>query len=400
MLAVIETHPVQYHAPVYRALQTRLGVKVTAVYGSDFSVAGYKDREFGAAFAWDTDLLSGYTSIFLSRVSHGGGRNFEEVSAHRLGAILRKLAPDAVLVAGYSPRFYQIACYQAWRAGYPILFRGETTDHALRRTSIKALLRDCALRYAYDHFAKLLYIGERSYRHYKRLGCPEEKLIFSPYCVDVSSFESDEDARSRLRTASRYSLGIAGKQTALLFSGKLSPRKDPNILLHAIKQLPSDLRNNIVAVFLGSGELLENLKQLASQHPMVKVAFPGFQNQTALSRYYHAADLLILPSREEETWGLVVNEGLHHGLPCVVSKAVGCAPDLIVPGVTGHVFETGSAESLAAALLQAWELIGREKIRDQCRGKVSGYTVEEAANGIARAYGKMVRPFHSAASLA
>ena len=72
-LVVIETHPVQYHAPVYRELQKSCGIPVTAIYGSDFSVAGYRDREFGATFAWDTDLLAGYTSVFLERVAAGGG---------------------------------------------------------------------------------------------------------------------------------------------------------------------------------------------------------------------------------------------------------------------------------------------------------------------------------------
>jgi hypothetical protein len=48
MLAVIETHPIQYHAPVYRLLQSKYGVPVTAIYGSDFSVSRYHDAEFGA----------------------------------------------------------------------------------------------------------------------------------------------------------------------------------------------------------------------------------------------------------------------------------------------------------------------------------------------------------------
>src|SRR5438445_5111187 len=74
-LAIIETHPVQYHAPVYRAVQ-RLGVPITVVYGSDFSVAGYRDREFGARFAWDTDLLSGYSARFLTQVATGGAADY------------------------------------------------------------------------------------------------------------------------------------------------------------------------------------------------------------------------------------------------------------------------------------------------------------------------------------
>jgi hypothetical protein len=50
---------------------------VTAIYGSDFSVAGYYDREFGGGFAWDTDLLSGYDSVFLSQMA-SGARSVDE----------------------------------------------------------------------------------------------------------------------------------------------------------------------------------------------------------------------------------------------------------------------------------------------------------------------------------
>src|SRR5437588_6156086 len=96
-LAVIETHPVQYHAPVYRALQQHFGIPVTAIYGSDFSVAGYHDQEFGARFAWDTDLLSGYSSVFLSRVDRGGARSIDAVSARGVGEALRRVSPRAVL---------------------------------------------------------------------------------------------------------------------------------------------------------------------------------------------------------------------------------------------------------------------------------------------------------------
>src|SRR5215475_10984559 len=122
MLAVIETHPVQYHAPVYRKLQERFGIHVTAIYGSDFSVEGYRDAEFGARFAWDTDLLAGYDQIFLSRVSEGGAGSFEEISPRGIEGALRNLAPSAVLILGYSPQFNRAAFYHAWKAKRPIIF--------------------------------------------------------------------------------------------------------------------------------------------------------------------------------------------------------------------------------------------------------------------------------------
>jgi glycosyltransferase involved in cell wall biosynthesis len=118
----------------------------------------------------------------------------------------------------------------------------------------------------------------------------------------------------------------------------------------------------------------------------VDVRFAGFQNQSALSRFYHAADLLVLPSRTAETWGLVVNEALHHGLPCVVSSRVGCGPDLVQSGRTGERATAGSAPELAAAVVKARVLAGRRDIRDACRDRAALYSLEPAAAGIARAY--------------
>lgn len=367
-------------------LQQRFDIPVTAIYGSDFSVAGYHDSEFQATFAWDTDLLSGYMSLFLSRVAEGGRDSPSLVSTRGLKGVLQSLAPRAVLLVGYSPRFHQMAFYQAWRGGYPTLFRGETTDHARPRGWAYSAGRDQVLRCLYHRCSRLLYVGRRSYEHFKRLGCSDEKLVFSPYCVDTSAFETSEADRLRLRSQMRESLGVAPRQKVLLFSGKLSARKSPRLLLEAVKELPGEIREDFLVVFVGDGELREELQRFAQRSPSVKVSFAGFQNQTCLSQYYHAADLLVLPSRHSETWGLVVNEALHHGLPCVVSDSVGCAQDLIEVGVTGEIFSTGSCQSLVGALQRALLLKGRPEIRLKCRQKVSHYTVEEAAEGVARAY--------------
>ena len=82
----------------------------------------------------------------------------------------------------------------------------------------------------------------------------------------------------------------------------------------------------------------------------VDLKLVGFLNQTELGEAYAIADCLVLPSDYPETWGLVVNEALATGLPCVVSDAVGCAPDLIRDGESGYVYPLGNVEALAAAL--------------------------------------------------
>lgn len=395
MLAVIETHPIQYRAPVYRTLSNQFGIPIIVIYGSDFSVIGYNDKEFGTKFAWDIDLLSGYPSQFLSQVKMGGAESFETVTSQGLAAVLQNINPKALLITGYNHRLYQAAFYYALIGKYPILFRGETTDHAQQRSVFKAGLRDYLLRFIYRRCSKLLYIGQQSKDHFQRLGGSALQLVFAPYCISTSPFQCNQADRDKLRQITRQSLNITDTQIVLLFSGKLSTRKRPDMLLQAVKQLPPEIRNQIVVLFLGDGELRTVLKDLSHNSPAITTHFLGFQNQTQLSRYYHTADFLVLPSQNSETWGLVVNEALHHGLPAIVSQAVGCAPDLVNPGVTGDIFETGSTQGLAQAIERCIgtsgstptpSLIGRPDIQKQCRQKVSDYSVEKAAEGIAKAY--------------
>lgn len=390
-LTVVSTHPIQYHAPIYRALQTQFGVPVTAIYSSDFSIVGYHDREFGADFAWDTDLLTGYTSIFLSQVAHGGARSVEEITADGVGRALRQIRPRALLLIGYSDKLYRTAFWKAQQLRLPLLFRAEVTDHALARSKIKSVLRDQILRFLYRRCSALLYIGQHSQAHYRRLGCPEHKLMFSPYCVDIAPFQTDERAREQLRNITRARLNLNDEQPVILFCGKLSERKGPDLIIEAVKQLPSATRQQTAVLFLGDGDMRPALNAMATSAPAVETRFVGFQNQQALSQYYHAADMLVLPSRQGETWGLVVNEALHHGLPCVVSDAVGCAPDLVRAGITGETFRSGQSDDLSHALIRAMSTPNDEARRARCQQQVEGYTVSRAAEGIAQAYTRVTQ---------
>jgi glycosyltransferase involved in cell wall biosynthesis len=389
-LVVIETHPIQYHVPVYRHLQQTCGIPVTVIYGSDFSIAGYYDNEFGAAFAWDTDLVSGYSSVFLSRSSTGGAQNDRDVSIQGLDEALRRLQPEAVMCVGYSPRFHFDAFRCACRIGRPVLFRAETTDHAQQRNALKQWLRDGFLRRIYGRCSAMMYVGSRSKQHYRRLGVDEDRLFFSPYCVDVSAFRTDEHARHELRLPVRRELGFTENQLVIAFSGKLSPRKAPNQIVEAVKAFPRHMRERTVILTIGDGELRDNLQAACNVAPEVAIRQIGFQHQKNLSRFYHASDLLVLPSLHSETWGLVVNEALHHGVPAIISNAVGCAPDLIVPGRTGETFTAGSVSELTAALLRGLRLVGDPVARTHCRSHVENYTIAKAAEGVAAAYHAVV----------
>ena len=253
------------------------------------------------------------------------------------------------------------------------------------------LLRRTALTLAYRSCARLLYIGERSRRHYRACGVPDDRLVFSPYCVDSTPFRADEASREALRDSTRHELGIQPDQFVVLFSGKLSERKGVDLLPDAIRRLPATLRARVVLLCLGDGTLRSEVERRSAIHPAVRTMFLGVRRQTEMSRYYHASDALVLPSRRGETWGLVVNEALLHGVPCVVSDRVGCAPDLVGPQ-TGVICEAGSIDALGLAIGRVSELSARPDIRRHCREQVAAYSVDAAAAGIADAYREVAAP--------
>ena len=100
---------------------------------------------------------------------------------------------------------------------------------------------------------------------------------------------------------------------------------------------------------VGAGVDREALQAEAARRAPGRVYFPGFLNQSELGAAYLAADVHVLPSKEKETWGLVVNESLNFGCAQIVSDMVGCAPDLVA-GQTGEVFPSGDGDALTAIL--------------------------------------------------
>jgi glycosyltransferase involved in cell wall biosynthesis len=386
MLAIVETHPIQYHAPVWSTAAAR-GVPLHVIYGSSFSVQGHRDPDFRSIVQWNNSLLEGYPYQFLPGSVAGPATDYNSVSTNGLADALRQLSPDALLCCGYTHPLDRRVLIEGWRLRLPILLRTEANDSACERTWIQNFRRDLVLRNVYRTISAFLSIGHEATNHYQRLGVPKHKIFNSPYAVSTLPFAMGEPDRHRLRSLTRRELGIESDAKVVLFSGKLSFRKGVDLLLQAIAELPDKLRP--VLLLLGDGELREQLEH--STLPVRRIMV-GFHPQDRLSPYFHAADMLALPSRHSETWGLVVNEALHHGLPAVVSDAVGSRHDLIHNGRTGEVCCRNDLASLTAALQRCLNYAGTIKTRSECRAAVANYSIEAAAIGLQQALEFCRRP--------
>lgn len=366
MLAILATHPIQYQIPIWQRLAARGQVPFEVWYLTKHGVKPSLDVQFGKVLQWDLDLLGGYSARFPSGTVAEQLGGFWEV---KLPADFRRLLMSgqikALLVHGWNVRACWEAVYYAHRAGVRVWMRGESNDlkidHGPRRLGKRWLLS--RLLSQVDRF---LYVGEANRRLYQGYGIGDERLVPGHYCVDNDRFAKQAHEILPRRQALRRAWGIPDEAFCLLYVGKFIPKKRPLDLVAAARLLAgSDADRRYHLLFVGSGELGDEVRQRCEvvfdadgtataggtpggQRP--RASFAGFLNQSEISKAYVAANALVLPSDPEETWGLVVNEAMASGLPCVVSAACGCAEDLVAPLDPHLSYPCGDVTALAAAI--------------------------------------------------
>jgi len=138
----------------------------------------------------------------------------------------------------------------------------------------------------------------------------------------------------------------------VLFVGRIQPLKGLDIAVGALAGL-DDPTAKLMVVGGASGR--EGAAEVARIEMMIaglgltdRVIFVPPKPHYALSTYYRAADVVVMPSRSE-SFGLVALEAAACGIP-VVAAAVGGLRTLVDDGVTGYLIEDRDPESYAAAL--------------------------------------------------
>jgi glycosyltransferase involved in cell wall biosynthesis len=348
-LAAFSTHPIQYLVPIYRKLSETTGIDLKVFYASDRSVRGLIDKGFGIPVKWDIPMLQGYDYKFL-----GGKTLFNRVHGvfnndrPDVSSVFQGNSFDAVLIPGYAESFYVRAMLAAKKFGIPIMLRSEGSDLPKPgRGIVKQLVRKRFLTSLYRNVGAFLAIGKIATEHFQAHGVPSRKIFLSPYCVDSELLEDQKLKYNLDRNKTRTELGFDDNDFVFLFSGKIIKRKSPLLIVDALSLLPKNRACGLIV--MGDGELLQAMTERTKTLQGHRIKFVGFVNQSLIGKYFAASDAFILPS-SYETWGLVVNEAQIFGLPVIVSDAVGCHADLVIPHETGLIFKSGDARALSEAM--------------------------------------------------
>lgn len=177
-------------------------------------------------------------------------------------------------------------------------------------------------------------------------------------------------------------MGKVGRR-GVLFFGRLTRAKGPDLALEAYALLPKDLRDAHPLRFLGAGPIKKELEQRAKALGLTQVEFPGWKTGDALALEIAASRAVCLPSREE-SFGNSVVETLALGQPLISTRAGS------IPEVSGPWAKLANPDDPAAlaALLEA-ELRGGLPWSDRCGQREfirDHYSWEQTANHYRNVY--------------
>ena len=402
MLAILTTHPIQYQVPLWQTLARDTSVPFEVWYLTDHGVEPSYDVQFGKSFAWDLDTLDGYASRFL-RVNAGADvTRFNGVRLQEpLAKLFREKRVRALWIQGWQVRAYWQAVREAHAGGIPVWLRGESND--LAPVSVwKRPIKKSVLSKLFARVDEFLYIGQANRRLYESFGVPATRLHPAPYCVDNDRFARQAASLRPQRAEIRRAWNIPEHSWCVLFAGKFIPKKHPFDLIAAARDPRFQNGGRPVhLLFAGSGVLGDQIRQAChvefdaeagnsiparaanGNGLLPRASFTGFLNQTEISKAFVAADCLVLPSDYGETWGLIVNEAMASGLPCIASDACGCSEDLVAPLDDAFRFRLSDPAALANALA---EVMTRPAPPAALRAQVEKFNVALSVDTVQRLY--------------
>lgn len=309
---VVKTHIMEFHIPFLKLFQ-ELGWHTAVAARNDYEdprecVIPYCDDYFDIPFERNPLKPGNFRAYrMLKKVIDEG--DYDIIHCHTpVGALLARLAAvgarkrgTRVIYTAHGFHFFRGAPLKNWLVYFPPEW-------------ICSVLTDVLITINKEDYA-----FARKHMHPKR-------LEYVPGVgVDTSRFGSFGEYRQ----AMREELGIQDDEFFLLSVGELTPNKNHESVIRAMKEL-EDLP--IRYVLAGRGERMEAAKALVQELGLTdRVHLLGYRND--VPKLYAAADAFVFPSFREGL-SVALMEAMSAGLPCIVTPIRGNM-DLIENNVQG-----------------------------------------------------------------
>ncbi|MEA5474688.1 glycosyltransferase [Synechococcus sp. CCY9201] len=287
----------------------------------------------------------------------------------QLAEILDQLQPQTIVSVGWADRAYQALLVLAHQRRIPVVLISDSRQRDEPRSATKEWIKRQLLR----GYSAALVAGKESRAYLTELGFPPA-AIAQPWDVVDNAFFAQAAASAGPR------------QPHFLCVSRLVAKKNHAGLLQAYATYQRQ-GGRWGLQLVGSGPLEPAIRdQIAELPDPQRVQLLPFCQLEELGPLYGQASAFVLASSTDQ-WGLVVNEAMAAGLPCLVSSAGGCAVDLVEHGVSGWCFDPTAPSALAALLLQAERQSPdqRAAMQQAAHQRLQAFTPETFASGLQQA---------------
>ncbi len=224
--------------------------------------------------------------------------------------------------------------------------------------------------------ATTIVVSELSKKMYLGLGWKEENMVVIPNGVDVGRMTKDEGRR----TKESIKLQVASSKPPMRLGciARLSREKGVDLLVKAVQEIP-----NVTLSIIGKGPEEAKIRGLIKINEKRKrkndvksrgdhVALLEQTNKRTnvysktlnLSDFYNTIDILILPSRDHDPFGMVAAEAMMLGIPVVVTDACGIG-GYLRDGEDAVIVKAGSETSLAEGITRLLDPQNRQRIGEE-----------------------------------
>jgi glycosyltransferase involved in cell wall biosynthesis len=220
-------------------------------------------------------------------------------------------------------------------------------------------------------------------------GIDEGRIAVIPEGVDIVAFDPAAVSHERVQAA-RAAWGAGDGRPIVLLAGRLTGWKGHAVAIEAAARS----RAKVWLVFLGAegnpavaGELARKAERAGGNLILAKTAD---DMPAALS----AADIIIAPSTEPESFGRVVAEAGAMA-KVVVASSLGGPAETIIDGQTGVLVPPGEAAALAEAIDHLLGMSGaaRAAMGRAARERISSlYSIERMCEATFAVYRRLARP--------
>jgi len=177
--------------------------------------------------------------------------------------------------------------------------------------------------------------------HFQSYGVDSNNVSIIPNGINPDDFKESDTVGFR----KKYGLGL---KPFIMFLGRLNHIKGPDLLLDAFYRIKDDLKDYNLLFVGPDGGMLSGLKDIVFKRGMDnRVHFINYLGGMDKSNAYHAADLFVIPSRQE-AMSIVVLEAGVTGTPVLITDQCGFNE---IADINGGLVVPASVDGIVQGLL-------------------------------------------------